>query len=62
MPVPTKKIEPRLLHLMACHPTLAHTILHAAQPNTLPRSATSYRELSLLCSARQGLRRTGGRT
>jgi hypothetical protein len=30
MPMPTKKIEPRLLHLMACHPTLVHTILHAA--------------------------------
>jgi hypothetical protein len=61
MPVSTEKVEPGLLRLMACHPTLVHTILHPARSNALPRCATSYREPSLFCRARQGLRRIRGR-
>ena len=61
MPMPTEKVEPGLLRLMACHPTLVHTILHPARPNTLPRGATSYPGFCLFSRARRGLRRIGGR-
>lgn len=61
MPVSTEEVEPGLLRLMACHPTLVHTVLLPAWSNALPRCATSYRELSLFCRARQRLRRISSR-
>lgn len=61
MPVPAEKVEPGLLRLMACHPTLVHTILYPARSNALPRCATSYCELSLFCRARQSLCRISSR-
>ena len=62
MPVHTKKIEPELLRLMACHPVMVHTLSCAIRSKLLAGDAVGYRIHPLFCRTRQRRRRIGGKT